>query len=113
MNIRNHVQLMGNLGKAPELKTLTNGSKLAKASIAVENQFKNAQGQIVSSTQWLNITAWGKTAELFDQLCEKGSRVVVYGKLDSGSYESKDGTKKYYTQVVVNDFVLMHKNSSN
>jgi len=112
MTIRNHVQLVGNLGKDPEIRTFDNGNKLAKVSLAVSNQYKNAQGQVVQDTQWLNLAAWGKTAELMEDLCQKGSQIMVSGKIDSGNYQTKEGERKYYTQVVVNEFYLMNRPTS-
>jgi len=108
MSVRNQVQLIGNLGTAPEMRKFEDGKVLAKVSIAVTNQYQNAVGQEVKNTQWFTISAWGKIAERMELQCEKGSKLVVFGKLESGSYKTKEGTKKYFTEVVVNDFLVLY-----
>ena len=79
--LRNKVQLIGNIGMNPEVKTLDGGKKLAKMSIATNESYKNAKGEYVKETQWHNLIAWGKTAELVEKLLKKGSEVAVEGKL--------------------------------
>lgn len=108
MKVNNHVQLIGNLGKAPELKSFENGKTLANASLAVDNIYRNQKGEKVSGTQWMSLTAWDKTAELMESLCEKGTRIMVFGRLNTGSYEDKEGAKRYYTKIIVNNFVVMN-----
>ena len=101
--LRNKVQLIGNLGNNPEIITLESGKKLAKFSIATNESYKNAQGEKVTETQWHNIVAWNKTAEIVEQYLEKGKEVDFEGKLTSRSYTDKDGIKKYTTEVVINE----------
>lgn len=105
--LRNKVQLIGNLGANPEIKTLDSGSKLAKFSIATTERYKNKQGEQVSDTQWHNIIAWGKTADLVEQYVQKGNQVGIEGKLTSRSYDDKDGVKRYVTEVVCSELLLM------
>jgi len=105
--LRNKVQLIGNLGNAPEIITLESGKKLAKFSIATNDSYKNAQGEKITDTQWHNLVAWNKTAEIVEKYLEKGKEVAIEGKLTSRSYEDKDGTKKYITEVVVNELLLL------
>ena len=105
--LRNKVQLIGNLGNAPEIITLDSGKKLAKFSIATNDSYKNAQGEKITDTQWHNLVAWNKTAEIVEKYLEKGKAVAIEGKLTSRSYEDKDGTKKYITEVVVNELLLL------
>ena len=105
--LRNKVQLIGNLGNAPEIITLDSGKKLAKFSIATNDSYKNAQGEKITDTQWHNLVAWNKTAEIVEKYLEKGKEVAIEGKLTSRSYEDKDGTKKYITEVVVNELLLL------
>ena len=71
--LRNKVQLIGNLGLAPEIKTLESGRKLAKMSIATNESYKNATGELVKETQWHNLIAWGKTADIIEKYLKKGS----------------------------------------
>ena len=105
--LRNKVLLIGNLGNKPEIKTLDSGKKLAKFSIATNDSYKNAQGEKITDTQWHNLVAWNKTAEIVEKYLEKGKEVAIEGKLTSRSYEDKDGTKKYITEVVVNELLLL------
>jgi len=105
--LRNKVQLIGNLGNNPEIITLDSGKKLAKFSIATNENYKNAQGEKITDTQWHNLVAWNKTAEIVEKYLEKGKEIAIEGKLTSRSYEDKDGTKKYITEVVVNELLLL------
>jgi single-strand DNA-binding protein len=105
--LRNRVQLIGNLGNNPEIITLDSGKKLAKLSIATNETYKNAQGEKVIDTQWHNVVAWNKTAEIIEKYLEKGNEVAIEGKLTSRSYEDKDGTKKYITEIVCKELVML------
>lgn len=100
---------MGHLGNDPEMVTLKNGSKLAKFSIATNEVYKNAQGERVTDTQWHNIVAWGKLAEIAEAYLEKGKEVLLEGKLISRSYETQDGEKRYVTEVRCNELVMLRK----
>ena len=101
--LRNKVQLIGNLGNDPEIITLESGKKLAKFSIATNESYKNATGEKVTDTQWHNIIAWNKTAEIIEKYVTKGNEIAIEGKLTSRSYETKEGEKKYTTEVVCNE----------
>tara|TARA_R110001632_G_scaffold19898_1_gene59809 strand:+ start:8584 stop:8919 length:336 start_codon:yes stop_codon:yes gene_type:complete len=105
--LRNKVQLIGNLGNDPEIITLESGKKLAKLSIATNESYKNAQGEKVTDTQWHNVVAWNKTAEIVEKYLHKGSEVAIEGKLTSRSYETKEGEKRYITEVVVNELLML------
>ena len=105
--LRNKVQLIGNLGSNPEVITLDSGKKLAKFSIATNESYKNAQGEKVTDTQWHNVIAWNKTAEIVEKYLSKGNEVAVEGKLTSRSYEDKEGVKKYITEIVVNELLML------
>lgn len=107
-NLRNSVRLIGHLGGAPEVKTIDNGNKMARVSIATNETYTDKKGEKQQETTWHNLVAWGKTAELAEQLLNKGSEVAVEGRLSSRSYE-KEGEKKYITEVVVNDFMVLGK----
>ncbi len=105
--LRNKVQLIGNLGMAPEIKTLESGKKLAKMSIATNESYKNAKGEIVKETQWHNLIAWGKTAEIIEKYLKKGSEVAIDGKLVNSNYTDKDGVKRYVTEIEVNEVLIL------
>lgn len=105
--LRNKVQLIGNLGKDPEVIELENGGKLAKFSIATNENYKNAKGEKVTDTQWHNIVAWGKTAEIVENYLTKGKEVAVEGKLINRSYENKEGEKRYVTEIRCNELLML------
>ncbi|WP_111708216.1 single-stranded DNA-binding protein [Lutibacter citreus] len=105
--LRNKVQLIGNLGNNPEIITLDSGKKLAKFTIATNESYKNAQGEKVTDTQWHNLVAWNKTAEIVERFLEKGKEIAIEGKLTSRSYDDKDGNKRYITEVIVNELLLL------
>lgn len=107
--LRNKVQLIGNLGNNPEVKQLENGSKVANFSIATNETYKNAKGEKVTDTQWHNVVAWNKTAEILEKFTNKGSEIALEGKLTSRSYEDKEGNKKYITEVVADEILLLDK----
>ena len=105
--LRNKVQLIWNLGNAPEIITLESGKKLAKFSLATNENYKNAKGEKVTDTQWHNIVAWNKTAEIIEKYLEKGNEVAIEGKLTSRSYETKEGDKRYVTEIVCNELLML------
>jgi single-strand DNA-binding protein len=107
--LKNKVQLIGHLGQDPEIVTMENGNKLAKFSIATSDSYKNAQGQKVEDTQWHNIVAWGKTADIVDTFLVKGKQVAIEGKLIHRSYETKEGEKRYSTEVRCNELLMLGK----
>ena len=105
--LKNRVQLIGNLGTTPEIITLESGKKLAKFAIATNETYKNARGEKVTDTQWHNVVAWNKTAEIIEKYLEKGKEVMIEGKLTSRSFEDKEGNKRYVTEVVVNELLML------
>lgn len=104
--MKNKVQLIGNLGMNPETKEV-NGKKLAKFSIATNETYKNAKGEKITETQWHQVIAWGKTAEIVEQYLMKGSEVAIEGKLINRNYIDKAGNKKYITEILVNDLLMI------
>jgi single-strand DNA-binding protein len=107
--LRNKVQLIGNLGQDPEILTLESGNKLAKFSVATNETYRNGNGEKVTDTQWHNVVAWGKTAEIVESYLSKGNEVAVEGKLVHRSYENKEGEKRYVTEVKCNELLLLGK----
>ena len=107
--LRNKVQLIGNLGNDPEIVTLESGKKLAKFSIATNESYKNNKGERVTDTQWHNVVAWGKTAENIESFVTKGKEVAIEGKLTTRSWEDKEGQKRYTTEVVCNELLMLGK----
>jgi single-strand DNA-binding protein len=106
--LKNKVQLIGNLGNAPEIKNTENGKKLARFSIATNENYRNAKGEKVTETTWHNLIAWGKVADLAEKLLLKGTEVAIEGKLINRSYTDKDGNKKYISEVQVNELLLLN-----
>ena len=106
-SLRNRVQLIGNLGNDPEVVNLDSGRKLAKFSLATNDSYKNAKGEVIKETQWHHVIAWGKTAEIIEKYLVKGKEVAVEGKLTSRSYEDKEGVKRYITEITCNELLML------
>ena len=104
--MRNSVQLIGNAGSDPEIKTLANNNKMARFSIATKEYYTNQKGERVEETQWHRILAWGKTAEIIEKEVKKGKRLLLNGKLVNNNWEDKDGKKRQNTDVVVTEITF-------
>lgn len=107
--MKNKVQLIGHVGQDPEVKDLEGGKKVANLTLATNDYYTNDKGEKVENTEWHKVTAWGKIAEIIEKYVVKGKEIVVEGKLTHRSYEDKDGTKRYVTEVVANDILLLGK----
>lgn len=107
--LRNRVQLIGNLGMDPEVKNFDNDKKLARLAIATNEVYYNAQGERVEDTQWHNLVMWGKIAEIAEKFLKKGQEVAVEGKLVNRTWETKEGERRYTTEVVVGELVMLGK----
>ena len=105
--LRNKVQLIGNLGQDPEIITLESGKKLARFSLATNESYKNAEGEKITQTDWHNLVAWNKTADIIEKYVSKGKEIAIEGKLTSRSYEDKEGQKRYVTEVIVNEILML------
>ena len=105
--LRNKVQLIGNLGNDPEILKLDSGRTRAKFALATSNTYRNAKGEKVKDTQWHTIIAWGKQAEILEQYATKGKEIAVEGKLSNRSYETPEGEKRYITEIVCNEILLL------
>ena len=105
-SLRNSVNLIGRLGKDPEVKTFGSSQK-ASFSIATTDSYKNQKGEKVEDTQWHNIVIWGKLADVAGKYLKKGAEVAVEGKLIHRAYETDKGEKKFVTEVNVNDFLML------
>lgn len=110
--LKNKVQLIGNLGSNPEIKTLDGGKKMVRFNIATNESYRNAGGEKVMETQWHNLVAFGKLAEIIEKYISKGSEVAVEGKLTYRTYNDKDGIKKYFTEIQVNELLMLGEKSS-
>ncbi|MCB0487173.1 MAG: single-stranded DNA-binding protein [Cyclobacteriaceae bacterium] len=105
-SLRNSVQLIGRLGKDPEVKEFGK-SKKASFSIATTDSYKNQKGDKIEDTQWHNVVIWGKLAGIAEKYLKKGEEVAVEGKLVHRSYETSKGETRYITEINVNDLVLL------
>ena len=108
-NLRNSVRLVGNLGNEPEIKTIANNKKLAKVSIATHSSYRNEKGEKIEETQWHNLVMWDKNADLTEKYLRKGSEISIEGRLSSRSYTDNAGIKKYFTEIIVNEILLLNK----
>ncbi len=107
-SLRNRVQLIGNPGADPEVKTLETGTKLARFSLATNESYKNSKGEKITETQWHNLVAWGKTADLVEKYVRKGKELGLEGKLVNRQYETTEGEKRYITEIVVQEILLLN-----
>ncbi len=105
----NKVQLIGHLGADPDVKTIEGGRKMARINIATNETYTNAKGEKVTETQWHNVVAWGKTAEIVEKICSKGMQVLIDGKLVNRNFTDKDGNKRYITEVQANELLAFGK----
>jgi single-strand DNA-binding protein len=105
--LKNKVQLIGNLGNAPEVRTTETGKKLVKFSVATNEIYRNANGEKIKETQWHNLIAWGKLADIAEKYLLKGTEVAIEGKLINRNYTDKEGNKKYITEIQVNELLLL------
>lgn len=110
--LRNRVNLIGNLGQDPEMKTLDSGKKVVHFTLATKDGYKSTEGQKVEETTWHNIVAWNGLAETASKFLKKGQEVAVEGRIVYRSYEDKkNGGTKYITEIVLNDLVLLRSSA--
>ncbi len=105
----NKVILVGNLGKDPESKTLDNGIKLVKFSLATNEYYKTKNGEREEKTEWHNVIAWRGLAETAEKILKKGSKIYLEGKIRNRTYDDKDGNKRYFTEIEADTFVTLDK----
>ncbi len=105
--LRNKVLLIGNVGQEPTITKLDNGKKVARISLATNENYKNSKGEKQTDTNWHTIVAWGKAADIIEKYVDKGKEIAIEGKLTSRSYEDKDGARRYVTEVVASEILLL------
>ncbi|WP_027125855.1 single-stranded DNA-binding protein [Gelidibacter mesophilus] len=105
--LKNHVQLIGNVGQEPTIANLESGKKVARFSLATNEYYKDANGEKQTETNWHTVVAWGNNAEIIEKYVGKGKEVGVMGKLKSRSYEDKEGIKRYVTEIEANEILLL------
>ena len=105
--IKNHVQLIGNVGQEPTITNLESGKKVARFSLATNENYKDSKGERQTDTNWHTVVAWGKTADIIEKYAEKGKEIAVVGKLKTRSYTTNDGNQRYVTEVVADEILLL------
>jgi single-strand DNA-binding protein len=103
----NKVILIGNLGKDPELRYLPSGGPVAKFSLATGSKWKDKDGQLQDRTDWHNIVAFGRTAEVCNEYLKKGSPVYVEGRIQTRSYDDRDGNKRWITEIIAQNVNML------
>ena len=109
----NKVILVGNLGSDPEIRTLESGVKVATFSIATSESYKDKGGNKVDKTEWHNIVLWRGLAEVSEKWLKKGQTIYVEGKLQTRSWDDKEGNKRYTTEIVGQNMTMLGKKSDN
>jgi len=107
--IRNTVQLIGQVGQEPEIKSFEKGKKVANLILTTSDIYYRGNGDKVEQTEWHRVTAWGKLADIVEKHVVKGKEIAVEGKLTHRSYDDKDGEKRYVTEVTANEILLFGK----
>ena len=106
--MKNKVQLIGNVGQDPEVKTVNGDRKVANFTLATNEYYYNDKGEKVDQTEWHRVIAWGKVAEIIEKFVDKGKKIGLTGKLTSRSYDDKQGNKRFVTEIVINELLLMN-----
>lgn len=105
----NHVVLIGNCGKEPEVKKLEDGTAVAKLTLATTSSFRNSKGEVQNTTDWHSVILWRSLAELTEKYVHKGSLLMVEGQLKYRNYVGKEGHTVYITEVVANNIIMLDK----
>jgi single-strand DNA-binding protein len=103
----NKVQLIGNVGAEPEIRTTAGGKRVAKLSIATSRTFNDRNGQKQEKTEWHRLTAWDRTAEIIEQYVHKGDRLYVEGSIEYSQTEDEQGKPRYWTDIVVREMLML------
>tara|TARA_R110000868_G_scaffold163857_1_gene396242 strand:- start:115 stop:459 length:345 start_codon:yes stop_codon:yes gene_type:complete len=105
--LKNHVQLIGNVGQDPTITNLESGKKVARFSLATNEYYKDAKGEKKQTTNWHTVVAWGKTAEIIEKFVSKGKELGITGKLRTRTYTTDDGNERYVTEIEANEILLL------
>jgi single-strand DNA-binding protein len=111
--LNNKVQLIGNLGKDPEIREIDGGRRVARFTLATSESYRNDAGDRITDTSWHNIVAWNGLATIAERYLSKGREVAVEGRISYRNFEDKDGTKKYFTEIILNQIHLLKNPSVN
>ncbi len=108
----NKAILIGNLGKDPELRYTNSGIAVATFSVATNESWKDPEGNVQERTQWHNIVAWRKLAEICGEYLKKGGKIYLEGRLQYRNYDDKNGVKRYVTEIVMDEMVMLDSKGS-
>ena len=108
-NLRNRVQLIGNLGRDPQLFELAGGKVKASVSLATNDTYVDDKGEKIKDTQWHKLVAWGSTAKFLSNYCHKGTEIAVEGRLTYNEYTDKDGIQRNNAEVVVREILMLNR----
>lgn len=103
----NKVIIVGRIGKDPEVRHLESGKSVASFSVATSERYKDKNGNKKENTEWFNVVLWSPLSEVAEKYLKKGDQVYIEGKLSTRSYEAKDGGKRYITEVVGRELVML------
>lgn len=103
----NKVILLGHLGKDPEIRAMETGRRVANFTLATSESYKDKNGERVENTEWHNVVFWGPVTEVIEKYVKKGTQIYVEGKLRTRSYETKEGVKKYTTEILGDTITLL------
>jgi single-strand DNA-binding protein len=106
--LKNKVNLIGRLGAKPEAQTFESGAKKVRLSVATNESYKDKSGSWTDNTQWHTVVAWGKICDRIERVLDKGSEIVVEGRLVNRSFETKEGVKRFTTEIELSDFFLLN-----
>ncbi len=108
--IKNKIQLIGFLGNDPVVKRTDSGDKLVKFSIATNETYRNSEGVKIKNTQWHNLIAWNKIADIAEKYLQRGTEVAIEGKLLHRDYIDKEGNKRVVSEIQVSEMLLLSRN---
>lgn len=103
----NKVTLVGNVGEAPRYNQLENNQAVAHFSFATNEEFTDKEGKEIKKTEWHKITAWNKKANVVKDHVKKGDTLYLEGRIQTSSYDDKDGVKRYSTEIICDNFLFL------
>ena len=109
--LKNKVLLIGHVGNKPETRTFESSKKLVRFSVATNETYRNAKGEKTTETQWHNLVAFGKLADIAAKFLEKGTEVALEGKLVNRQYTDKEGVKRHITEIHISELLLLGANA--
>ena len=107
--LRNKVQLIGRLGQDPEIITFADGGKIAKFSLAIDDSYKDKNGNKIERTNWFPVVVKNGLTKVVESYVTKGKEIAIEGRLSSRSYDTKDGEKRYVTEVICSELLMLSK----